>query len=460
MQFLNFSRFSQCGISGTGDESIKTLIAQSVPRCLYRNIHENNLRQNIETNSNYLRFQQSRTHPHKNETSWKRTQYCNDEIVEEPIPTYLLNNIIADDTALNEKLYLNFKQPLSNAIIGCYHDGKELLLHSGGKNCSDIVLRHARDCVTMSNTQSAKVRGFTLHIEGEGKIFDFMQLSGSSYDISSHIFVRRDCELFHIKTSDLQDYSNDSIILEPREQYKFPINIESTSNCYSGAQMNILLSDGSLKRWNPYYGLKSYSDKPIVDISPNQYISRLLSRKVQLYSSSHPQLLYLSKDDKFFIKDLRCNSKISELFQLPNGTIASAVQSTLSNNSTEQYIFISKDDDNPSLLCIDQRYPKYSLCERFVPQAHTTMKIFENKNYNCVYGSSCKSSQIFCHSINSIYESFGNDSLKSKKHIMSCYSASVLNVCNPNSWKFQYYITLIIVFDRIFLIGKLLDFLL
>lgn len=323
------------------------------------------------------------------EQAWRDTLYCLDRLVDQNIPSYLLNNILLEEkVALRDRSSSkrsDIYDDMLNCMTRCHHGNHSLLIHTGGKYLDDIVLRYASQLLPYNANLEP---GFTSNIGTGSAVRDTSVIGYSSWNSSSHLLCRTDHDLIHLKTSDLRDLRlsshvsrkyhnklNSYVILEPIQKWMLPSKIVAMSSSRSNwSQSAILSKNGHFHQWLPNQGVISHTGS----LLPSQFLESNgdIYDHMKIFASHHPQMYFLTCKDSIFIKDLRSSHRASSVCSFDSSQIKAAVLfPSEPSMHQERYCMVSRSGKSGSMASvIDLRYPNTVLSERPIPHAHTVIK--------------------------------------------------------------------------------------
>lgn len=364
--------------------------ASSPPYCIMRNRSSYQLKttsHDVNVSMSLLRQQ-----------CWQQANYYHDFIGDQEIPTYLLYNALKEDKIHEIKEMKHFT--MNNSLTRCYHGNKTLLIHSSGYNLDSLTIR---DVSYLKPYNKYREYGFTVNVSNGGRLKDITMIESSIWNNSSHILTRTSSDIYHLKTNDvINDLRSAkkrsySIILEPVQKWSLLneiIALKSSQSTWS--QSYIITTNGDLYTLSPNHGIhkENSNNTPII---PTQYFDVkngvYYNNNANIYTSHHPQIIYISCNGVMMMKDLRSSSIAHPIFSYSSDcriSDALCYPSIPSYTYNENYMFITasyKDTSNTtrhlsSIIDIRQASPypespntiNKSLSTRYLPEAHQSLK--------------------------------------------------------------------------------------
>lgn len=272
------------------------------------------------------------------------------------------------------------------AVLGVHHGCHSYIVHAGGALFNQLIVRNSDDLKPSGNTMA---RGFT--IELEGSIQKLERFGTGSWSISSDFLVQTDCDLYHMKTSGIQDVvdpkfsmSSDptDMVIEPVQ--KWVPNFEMA--CLSGSKHSwshsfVLSTCEELFSLNCEQGLRSClpGRGPADHISIFSGTSNSVANhgEVPLYveATAHPQVCFLSRGEEVFRKDLREAGRAATLMRSPRRPVTSlcSMRSPAAISGTghsDPFIVCVQN----AMLLMDPRFPNKCVAQRPVPGTHALVR--------------------------------------------------------------------------------------
>lgn len=283
-------------------------------------------------------------------TAWKQTLYYKSRLAEHPIPSYLLHDFIMQDLFSDKAAsnrHNNFQQSMSYA----QHDGRGLIVHSGGRSLEEVVVRPVESLRPLCHQT---VPGFTLNVS---HAVEQIERAGSSHwNTSSHLLCRSSTVLTHIRTVDAGDYEKavfpktitstrslpdgqDGCILEPLQKWLMPEGILSMATMSSSRSYAVLLSRSRrLFTWDPVSGVRPHGSDPV---APQDATAR---RVCQIAFSAHPQVIWISSGTSIVSKDLRSPGPAAEVYHSASPVVS------LAQHGRSAHMLLAAHDPSVSLL--------------------------------------------------------------------------------------------------------------
>jgi hypothetical protein len=315
------------------------------------------------------------------EQAWRQTLYCNERVIDQAIPSYILHDAIIEDR--NRHQASEKSSEILNSVVKCHHGSQSLFVHTAGAHLDDLVLRNLAYCQPHNKNLEP---GFSLSL-GQGCVLKDLQVCGTSANgSSSHLLARTNSEIFHVRTMDIMNDAavddklartklklKSGFILDPIKRWSLPTTISSmASSMTTWMHAAILATDFSLLTWTPTRGLLHHNEGNA--ILPSNFVVRDQSFRPKISSSPHPQLYYLSTGEHLLIKDLRSREHAKPLFRLCSGRIRSMISLSSMINEQGRCLMMSVEDRHSYSCLIDTRCGSKPLITKYLPESHDSLR--------------------------------------------------------------------------------------
>lgn len=212
------------------------------------------------------------------------------------------------------------------------------------------------------------------------------------------------------------------IILEPVQKWQFPDPILSmtASNAMSTWSSALILTTGNqLFRWTPLEGFRPASSQQTGPHIPQKFLRARsaplhLDERVNMESTLHPMVSFLSVNKYLLSCDMRCPSPVDKVLS------ASKDIRSISQHGSIGHHFLMSSGNKVKLL--DTRYAskRVDIASRIVPHGHSVMKFVPGQTFadrdstsEVVLGWCESGDQVMMHSIEGdAGGAGGNDGLK------------------------------------------------
>ena len=278
-----------------------------------------------------------------------------------------VERIIASASSFNSSLD---NRTQFNTVLCIHHGDIPLLIHAGGEKMDQIILTEIQYCDDIDSPILCPA-SFILPINQ--RVLNLCGILESPGETSSIVLALTKNALIYLRTRSTAAHlankspgKGNNIILEPIQEYSLSDQIVSLSTSPSGHPCAVLLTaNGQVIRWSLFSGLENTQVLGIMNI-PDVGNKEFPFMNIQ--SSIHPQIHFISAITSLYRKDLRCPGNANALFTSVT-PIVSMSQINTYNGINENHIFVSSTDGTIDLL--DIRHSSRALGTRQIASEQT-----------------------------------------------------------------------------------------